>query len=432
MSGLIHVEHQLGFSSSKIIRTKQEFEQLALGHGVLIEDYLTNNGIFSKMKFVDHIHQHNQQIHYCGANAHHKNAITERAICTVSELAQALLLHASTHWPDGIDGALRPLAVDHAVHLYNTLPNQHGVCPLDLFSGTTIPRHKLQDLHVWGCPLYVLDPTLHQGKKLPRWQPRSRRGVFLGYSRHHSSDVPLVLNLQTGSNSPQFHLVFDDSFSTVTSTADDLVPPELWTAANIESCLYRIPVEPDDSFSRFLPDDWLTPSKLEEKHCNEHHCSRIWSTFAPEAVPPLSVPPAVPPTDAALPTSVTPSSSLPGSLPDPMVPPSPPTLNTLDCTSPATLVSPVSSPLTGSSPPATDSPPTTTALPSLHRSSRSTKGTFKSTKYIDEVYHYSFTTNGVSRQNHELAYQADLHTDLDTGDHIVPFLISNSKDFFRA
>jgi Integrase core domain. len=181
MSGFIHVEHQLGFSSSETIRDKQDFEQLALGHGVLVEDYLTDNGIFSKTKFVDHIRQHNQQIHYCGVNAHHKNAIAERAIRTVSELTRALLLHASTHWPEGINGALWPMAVDHAVHLYNTLPNRHGVCPLDLFSGTTIPRHKLvRELHVWGCPVYLFDPTLQQGKKLPRWQPRSRRGVFLG------------------------------------------------------------------------------------------------------------------------------------------------------------------------------------------------------------------------------------------------------------
>jgi Integrase core domain. len=264
MSGYVHVEHQLGFSSSETIWAKQNFEQSVLGHGVLIEDYLTDNGIFSKTQFVDHISQHNQQIHYCGVNAHHKNAVAERAIRTVSDLARALLLHASTHWPDGIEASLWPMAVDHAVHLYNTFPNQHGICPLDLFSGTTVPRHKLRDLHVWGCPVYGLDPVLQQGKKLPCWQPRSRSGVFLGYSRYHSSDVPLVLN---------------DSFSTVTSVATDSDPPDFWTAPNIDSCLHRIPLEVGDTSASLLLDDWLTTGELEEKRRHEHRRSRVRPTF---------------------------------------------------------------------------------------------------------------------------------------------------------
>lgn len=63
MSGYIHVEHQLGFSSSETIRAKQNFEQLALEHGVLVEDYLTENGVFSKTKFLEHIrHNNNSKI----------------------------------------------------------------------------------------------------------------------------------------------------------------------------------------------------------------------------------------------------------------------------------------------------------------------------------------------------------------------------------
>ena len=63
--------------------------------------------------------------------------------------------------------------------------------------------------------MYVLDPKLQTGKKLSRWQSRSRKWFFVGFSNQHSSNVPLILNLQTGSISPQFHVVFDDKFSTV-------------------------------------------------------------------------------------------------------------------------------------------------------------------------------------------------------------------------
>jgi hypothetical protein len=44
-----------------------------------------------------------------------------------------------------------------------------------------------------GVQLTLLDPTLRAGNELPRWQPRSRRGAFMGLSPIHSSEVPLVL-----------------------------------------------------------------------------------------------------------------------------------------------------------------------------------------------------------------------------------------------
>eukprot|EP00956_Cyclotella_meneghiniana_P015936 scaffold24808_cov102-Cyclotella_meneghiniana.AAC.1 len=69
--------------------------------------------------------------------------------------------------------------------------------------------------HVWGCPVYVLDPKLQDGKKLPKWNRRARMGQFLGFSREHSSTVALVRNLHTGYVSPQYHVVFDDNFQTV-------------------------------------------------------------------------------------------------------------------------------------------------------------------------------------------------------------------------
>jgi len=60
---------------------------------------------------------------------------------------------------------------------------------------------------------FVLDPKLQQGQKLPRWEPRSRRGMFVGLSPVHASDVPLVLNLTSGAITAQFHVVFDNLFT---------------------------------------------------------------------------------------------------------------------------------------------------------------------------------------------------------------------------
>jgi hypothetical protein len=76
----------------------------------------------------------------------------------------------------------------------------------------------LKRLHVWGNPTYVLDPTIQDGKKLPKWKPRARRGMFLGYKSKNSSTVGMIMNLNTGYVSPQYHVVYDDLFSTVTTT----------------------------------------------------------------------------------------------------------------------------------------------------------------------------------------------------------------------
>jgi hypothetical protein len=153
-----------------------------------------------------------------------QNGVAERAIRTVSDMARSMILHAYSHWKGGIYNTLWPLAAPYAVHLYN-----HSLCPADLYTGSTIPRRRLRDPHTWGCPVYVLDPTLQTGKQFPRWQqPRSRRGVFLGLSSIHSSKVPLVLNLQTGSITTHYHVVLDDSFFTVVSIGKDEDPPEYW------------------------------------------------------------------------------------------------------------------------------------------------------------------------------------------------------------
>ena len=62
------------------------------------------------------------------------------------------------------------MAVAYVVYLYNHLPNEQVIAPVDLFSGLTVPRHKLRYYHMWGYPVYVLDLFLAAGKRLPRWQ----------------------------------------------------------------------------------------------------------------------------------------------------------------------------------------------------------------------------------------------------------------------
>jgi hypothetical protein len=68
---------------------------------------------------------------------------------------------------------------------------------------------------VWGYPVYVLDPKLQGGKKIPKWNHRAQQGQFLGFSDAYFLLVATVCCLTTSFVSPQFHVVFDDHFHTV-------------------------------------------------------------------------------------------------------------------------------------------------------------------------------------------------------------------------
>jgi hypothetical protein len=247
---------------------------------VVVESYLTDSGAFKVNAFVHHICNNKQRIQYCGANAHHKNGIAEQSIQPVSYMARALILHASAHWTNGIDAPLWPMAVTCATHLYNHLPYECRSCPADLFTGRTVPWHRLKDLHVWGCLVYILDPQLQEGQKLPQWQPQFRHDVFLGISNLHSSEVPLVLNLQTGSITPQFHVVFDDLFSTVNLIAREGEPPEHWEALCLENSTY-IPTDISENSVLYLEGNWLMPPELAQKQCNTNCTNCICKTFVP-------------------------------------------------------------------------------------------------------------------------------------------------------
>ena len=73
-----------------------------------------------------------------------------------------------------------------------------------------------------GYPVYVVDKSITGGMKFPRWKARSSRCMFVGLSDRHSIFVPLVLNLATGTITPQHHVVFDDLFATVVTSADEI------------------------------------------------------------------------------------------------------------------------------------------------------------------------------------------------------------------
>ena len=69
---------------------------------------------------------------------------------------------------------------------------------------------------------------LQDHKKIRKWSDRTRVGINLGYSSRHALYVSLILNLQTGLVSPQYHCQYDDLFETTTGTQVRSIPTSLW------------------------------------------------------------------------------------------------------------------------------------------------------------------------------------------------------------
>jgi hypothetical protein len=104
--------------------------------------------------------------------------------------------------------------------------------------------------------------------------------MFMGLSPKHSSDVPRILNLTSGHISPQFHVVFDDSFSTVESIGVDESAPEFWRDLVLESRM-QVPCEVREGCEMHLQDDWLTEDELDAKRRYNDRVAKVRTSHQP-------------------------------------------------------------------------------------------------------------------------------------------------------
>ena len=70
-----------------------------------------------------------------------------------------------------------------------------------------------------------------------------------------------------------YHVVFDDSFSTVASLQDIDESPSFWIGFDLDEFLYQIPLDKDSAI--LLDDDWLTPQEREERERQNVRATQI-------------------------------------------------------------------------------------------------------------------------------------------------------------
>ena len=232
--GFVHCQETTGGEDT--IKAKEAFELWARNRGVRIRHYHADNGRFAEKLWTDHCKSHGQTYSFCGVNAHHQNGVAERRIRELQERARTALIHAVRRWPDAINAYLWPHALRTANETFNNTPKNGTSSPIENFSQIPI-EVRLRNYHPFGCPAYVLDSDLATGKRMTRhkWGDRARVGINLGPSANHAANVSLILNLQTGLVSPQFHVRYDDHFETVRRDAAIDVPRSQWQ----EKCHFR-------------------------------------------------------------------------------------------------------------------------------------------------------------------------------------------------
>ena len=183
--------------------------------GVHVRAYHADNGRFAEKTFLLDAKQKGQQVTFCGVNAHHQNGIAEKKIRDLQKLARTQLIFAKHRWPNAIETFLWPYALRNAASVHNnTTLTGAKQSPIELFASVQV-KPKIRHLHAFGCPVYVLKDKLQSGKSIPKWETRARVGINLGPSPSHSRSVSLILNIETGMVSPQYHVRHDDLFESV-------------------------------------------------------------------------------------------------------------------------------------------------------------------------------------------------------------------------
>ncbi len=266
-SKYMNVTNQVGFTAHETIEAKLKFEREAQSIGVQVKQYQTDNGIYTSRDFMQCLNDQNQTIKLSGVGGHHHNC-AENAIKIIIHKARTMMFHSAICWPSETDLSLWPLAVNYAVHLYNHIPNpQSGLSPMEIWSSSKSSYSAITHAQTWGCPVYVLQPKLQDGQKIPKWEPRSRRGQFVGVSALHASSVGLIRNLRTNNISPQFHIVYDSHFETVHSS--DTTPPPVWD----ELIVFNRDMAnfDEDQYVPELTDEWLSTKEIADRERLKHN-----------------------------------------------------------------------------------------------------------------------------------------------------------------
>ena len=168
-----------------------------------------NGGEFTSGEFKNLLLHHSIKHEKSAPYSPHQNGTAERSWRTLFEMARSLLLES------GLPKFLWTYAVMAATHIRNRCYSQRiQSTPYGLITGI---KPNIARMHIFGTLCY---PFVQNAKKL---DPRSKRGVFVGYDRE--SPAYLVYDPETKSVSKHRLVKFTDTMKAPASDASDQMLP---------------------------------------------------------------------------------------------------------------------------------------------------------------------------------------------------------------
>jgi len=217
-TAFVYVTFHSTKAATELVKSKLEFETFADRFNVRIRNIRADNGVYAAQLFRDACLKKQQNLTFCAVGAHWQNGIAERFIGTITQRARTILLHAMSRWPEVIQEDMWTYAIRHAVNFHNvSIRKQQTQSPYEKFTGQTAPW-AIHDFRVFGSPTYVLHKALQDGTSHSKWRSRAWLGVYVGTSTCHSSAIPLIYNPISTHISPQYHVIYDEYFMTVSPT----------------------------------------------------------------------------------------------------------------------------------------------------------------------------------------------------------------------
>lgn len=226
VSDFVYVHLMKNFTIEETLAAKKAFERIFSSANHDVKAYRADNGRFADSRWQESCEKLGQDLTFCGVGNHRQNGKIEAKNKLLTLAARTLLLHGMRLWPEMISSMFWPFAMKAAAEAHNKLSvDEDGSTPESRLYGVKSDP-SVKSFHTLFCPVFVLDHRLHSaGGSVPKWNPRARCGVYLGHSPLHAGSVALVFNPETGRVSPAYHVVFDDTFSTVPYMRAASLPP---------------------------------------------------------------------------------------------------------------------------------------------------------------------------------------------------------------